>query len=180
MSITEASHRRREAGMTLVEILMSLGVGVILMAVVISFSIYQGRSFAVLTNMVDMDQANRETLDRLSRDVRQVNRVTTYGTNRVILEDYDLLPLTYTYDATAGTLTRTKSGQSTVLLRGCDSLQFTMMQRNIVAGSFAYYPADDESTCKVLGVTWVCSRTILGRKTNITGTQSARIVIRKQ
>lgn len=160
--------------------MVALFIGIVLLTVFLSFSLYHSRSFSVLTNMIEMDQANRIALDRMTRDVRQVNCVSYYGTNWIQFVDGDGLPLTYTYSPTSRTFTRTKGASSTVLLRECDSLAFNMMQRNIVDGSYAYYPADSTNECKVMGLTWACSRTILGKKTTITGSQTARVVIRKQ
>jgi hypothetical protein len=147
--------------------------------VFMSLSIYQGRTFGILTNMVDMDQGNRTALDRLTKDIRQANRVTSYGTNTITFEDFDGLPLVYTYTASNGKLTRTKGTSVTTLLKGCTSLTFNMYQRNMVAGSSAYYPAATLIECKVVGIDWVCSRKIMGVTSNVTGPQSARVVIRK-
>jgi len=47
-------------------------------------------------------------------------------------------------------------------------------------GKFGVYLAATPATAKVVDVTWVCSRTVLGRRQNTENVQSARIVIRKQ
>jgi hypothetical protein len=53
------------------------------------------------------------------------------------------------------------------------------MQRNIVDDTYAYYPADTLAEAKVIGVTWETSRSIMGKRTGLSGSQTVRIVIRK-
>jgi len=98
----------------------------------------------------------------------------------ISLEDSDGVALSYAYDATARTLTRAKSGVSRILLKQCDRLNFSIGQRNAVGGSYDVYPAATPATCKVVNVSWICSRTIFGIKNNTESVQTARIVIRKQ
>ena len=123
----------------------------------------------------------------LTRDVRQANSVDSYTvdpitntTNSVTLIDSDGLPLSYTYDRTARSLTRTKSGVSKVVLTECDRLAFMLGQRNPVGGSYDIYPAATAATAKVINVSWMCSRKIFGIKEDTESVQTARIVIRKQ
>jgi prepilin-type N-terminal cleavage/methylation domain-containing protein len=177
---TKSSRSQRRFGFTLLELMFSLGITGLLMTAVCSFSIFSGRSFAVLFNYVDLDDANRIAVDQITRDVRQANRVTAYAANSLTLEDSDGMPLSYSYDATARTLTRAKSGVSRVLLKQCDRLDFSIGQRNAVGGSYDVYPAATPATCKVVNVSWICSRTILGIRNNTESVQTARIVIRKQ
>jgi hypothetical protein len=77
-------------------------------------------------------------------------------------------------------LTRTRNGVVKALLSGCDSLSFTIAQRNPVNGSYDVYPAATATTAKVVNVSWNCSRTVLGFKANTENVQTARIVIRRQ
>ena len=176
---TKAHSRHRESAGTLPETVFAIGIGAVLLMVFISFAVYQGRSFTVLTNMVDLDQGNRTALDRLTRDIRQASRVTAWTTNSVTLEDWDGQALSFDFSPGAGTLTRTKGADVSVVLSGCDDLTFSMYQRNIIAGSYAYYPAATLPECKVVGMVWTCSRKILGKTSNVSTAQSARIVIRK-
>lgn len=174
-----STNRRKHSGATIVEVIFAIGIGVILLGVFTSFVLYQGRSFVVILNLADMDQANRNAVDRMSKEIRQVNKVTAYGTNYIDFEDFDNTTLTYRYSAGAGTLSRIKGGVTTVLLREVMDLQFALMQRNIVEGEYAYYPAETIAEAKVIGVTWEASRSIMGRRSGVSGYQTVRIVIRK-
>jgi len=170
---------RRASGATLVEFVVASAVGVVLLGVFMTFAVYQGRSFTVLLNLVDMDQLNRQSLDQMSQDIRQVNKVIYYGTNWIDFEDYDKATLTYRFDPTTRSVTRTKAGTTKTVLVECSTFTFALMQRNIVEGSYAYYPAEILAEAKVIGITWETSRSILGKKTGLSGSQTARIVIRK-
>ena len=171
---------QRQRAFTLTEMLMTIAISSFVFMAIASLSLYTGRSFAALTNYVDLDSASRTALDTMTRDIRQVTFLMTYNTNRVVFSDDDGTSLTYTYDSGARTLTRLKGTERKVLLRECDSLIFNMWQRNPVAGTFELVATTNPDLCKAIDVTWVCSRKILGQKVNTESVQTARIVIRKQ
>jgi len=90
--------------------------------------------------------------------------------------------LIYDYSPTAQTLTRTLGARSSVLLSNCTSLQFSIFQRNPIGGSYDQYPVDDPSRpdlCKLVQLTWVCQRSVMGRIANTESVQSAKVVMRK-
>ena len=75
---------------------------------------------------------------------------------------------------------RRYAGQTTTLLKEVspNSLQFSMFQRNPVGGSVDQYATTDPTLCKVVQMSWTCSRNILGKKTNTESVQSAKIALR--
>ena len=166
--------------MLLVELIVALAIGLILLVALCALAYYSNYSFVSLTNYVDLDRFNRNAMDTMTKEMRQAKKVTSYETNTVTFEDFDGLSLTYTYSPGAKTLTRVKNGSSAVLLRDCDSLYFTIAQRNPVAGTYDVYPVATAGTAKVINVTWRCSHSIFGRVANTENVQTARIVIRKQ
>ena len=177
---TRTVRRQRRAGFTLIEMMFSVGITVLCLITLGAFFVFCSHSFATLFNYVDLDDVNRIAIDQLTRDVRQSNNVKSFTTNQLVLTDYDLADLSYTYDPTARTFTRAKNGESTVLLTQCDRLSFAICQRNPVNGQYNVYPAADATTAKVINVTWSCSRKIFGIKEDTESVQTARIVIRKQ
>lgn len=177
--------RRRRRGFTLAEFLVAIGLGGILILAVASLSLYSGRSLAAMLNYVDLDNNSRSALDILSRDIRQCNRLKSFvgsstAATSITLEDYDGTDLTFTWDSAARTLTRIKSGATKTLLTECDTLAFALYQRNPVNGTYDQYPTASATTCKLISVTWTCSRTIFNSKVNTESVQTAKIVIRKQ
>jgi len=171
--------RHARQGFGLLELLIATSVGSILListGMLISFS---ARSFAAMTNYVDLDSKSRKALDRITRDIRQANGLTSFTDRELVLQDWDNQPLRYTFNPETHQLTRTKDATE-VMLTECDFLRFDTFQRNPVGGSYDQYPTAVAATCKVIQLSWVCSRRILGAKINTESVQSAKVVIRKQ
>ena len=169
-----------QAGFTLVEFMIAVGLAALFATVLVSITLTTGRSFAEIVNYVDLDNYNRIALDNISREVRQVNFLATYDATHLSFVDNDNQPLTYEYVPASGTLTRTKNGATTLLLRGCDSMQFTLYQRSPVTNSFDLIPVTEATNCKVISITWTCSRSLLRLRANTEAAQAAKIVIRNK
>lgn len=175
--------------MTLVETMIAIGLASLVVAAVVSFSSSTAWSFAAMGNYADLDRRSRNALDRMSRDIRQADCLSTNSANSLVFRTTDPTngvhyTITYTYDSGAQTLTRTLGGESGVLLTNCTYYHHSIFQRNPTNGVYGQYPLDTATgtnqayLAKVIQLTWICSRTVLGR-TNSEGIQSARIVIRK-
>jgi len=175
-----ASAWRRCAGMTLAEMMVAAAIGSIVLTAVAQLMLFSSRSFAAMLNYVDLDDRSNRTLQRMSRDIRQANSVAAASTTSIVLNDADNTPLDYTWNGASKTLTRTKSGVSTNLLFDCEFLQFSLYQRNPIGGGYEYYPAATATNAKMVQVSWVCARKVLGTMRNSESVQSAKFVIRKQ
>lgn len=170
----------REAGASLAEYLVALGVGVILFGVIATLTMFSSNSFAVTGNFVDLDQQSRYALDYMSREIRQADRVVACAANNLSLQSGTNV-FTYLYDATNRLIRRQGPGASVLLLKDCDYLRFDMFQRNATNGTYDYYPTASTNTCKVVQLTWLCSKKVWGSsRHNTTLHQSAKVVIRKQ
>ena len=174
------STKPAQGGFLLSEVLVTFGITALLFIAIAAVAMFSGQSFVALANYVELDDHNRIAIDTLTRDLRQCNRVISSTTTSLSIEDSDGTTITYNFNADTAMLTRAHLGQTSVLLRGCDRLNFSLGQRNPVGGSYDVYPAANPSTAKVVNVAWSCSRTILGQKQNTESVQTARIVIRKQ
>lgn len=174
-------HRgRRPAGTSLIELLVAMAIGALVTLATGGLSLYSGRSFAAMCNYVDMEIHSRNALDMMTRDVRQAVALRSFATNQLVFEDFDGADLTYSYSPTTKTLTRLKGGDSQVLLRGCDRLDFAIFQRNPLGGTYDFYPTASATTAKLIQVTWTCAREIFGTTVNTESVQMAKIVIRKK
>ncbi len=180
--------------MTLVEIMVATGVGSIVLVAVMSLSLLSARSFAALTNYVDLDIKSRTALDTMAADIRQAEALTAASTTnltfRTVILNSDTNnnltsttnTLNYAYNSARLTLTRTLGAESSVLLSNCSFLQFSIFMRNTTNGTYDQYPVSDMARpdlCKLVQLTWVCSRSVLGRFANSESVQSAKIVMRK-
>jgi hypothetical protein len=174
--------KKKSAGMALMELMIATAIASILSAGLASLAFYTGRSFAAMANYVDLDNKSRNALDRLSKEIRQTNRLKDFSPTKLTFEDYNGGELIYIYDADAQTLSRIYNGVADPkpLLEQCTFLQFSIFQRNPIMGAYDQYPTATPDTCKLVQVHWVCQRTTLGTIINTESVQSAKIVIRKQ
>jgi hypothetical protein len=171
--------------MTLIEMLIAMSVGVLVMAVVGVLSVYALRSFTAMGNYADLEAKSRIALDKITRDVRQATGVVSYSYDafepRLCLTNaLEGSRFTYVWYAQERVLECEKDGHPTsVYLTECDEWRFTLFQRTPLPGSTnAFYPTTDPAACKMIEMSWKCSRTMLGRKWNSESTQTARIVLR--
>lgn len=169
------------AGMTLVELMVSIGVGSIIIGALISFSVYTARGFATSMNYVELESQSRAALDNMTREIRQTLALTDFSSNRLVFRNPDSSSLAYLYDPAARTLVRSNSSGITMLLTGCDSLGFSIFQRNTISNTFDQFPTTlQASNCKVVQLNWTCSRTLLGAKISTETVQSMKTVIRQE
>lgn len=171
--------------MTLVELLVAIGIGGILFVAVGTLAFYSARSFAALSNYVELDNYSRKALDQMSREIRQADKLVSGTDSRLEFQHTNATNGTtynviYEYNSADKRLRRTQGTQTTVLLQECDFLKFSMYQRNPIGGTYDQYPTATPATCKLVQMSWVCSRQILGKRANTESVQSAKVVIRKQ
>jgi len=172
--------RRRGAGFNLIEFVFAMGITSLFVMAIVSISVTTGRSFAEMVNYVELDQNNRTALDNLSREIRQVNFLSSYDATHLVFSDNDGQPLTYAYSPTDRALTRTKNGATTLLLTGCDSMKFDLYQRSPETNSYDLIAVTNATNCKALTITWSCSRSVLGARANNEAAQVAKIVLRNK
>jgi Tfp pilus assembly protein PilW len=174
--------RRRQAAMTLLEFLFSLGIGSLVLLGLAGLMFYTGRSFAALANYVDLDTYSRTALDTMSREIRQTRRLISGTDTQLTFEDFDGKELVYAYNAGTRSLNRSRDGVADAepLLKESNFLKFSMFQRNPVNGVYDQYPTATASQCKLVQLRWVCSRDLVHSRWNTESVQSAKIVIRKQ
>ena len=170
---------RPRAAESLVSTLIGLVLSSLLLISLAAVYFYSTRSFADLGNYMDLDSKTRLALDVMSRDIRQADSLTSYTSNSATFK-VGTNQLAYTFDTTKRTLTRQFGSTNTTLLTDCRDVRYDIFLRNPVNGSYDYYPAATPANCKVVQVTLLSSRTLLGHETNSASAQSARIVIRKQ
>src|SRR6266404_3790796 len=74
---------------TLVEFLIALSISGLLMVAVSSFMLYSGKSFAGISNYVDLEKNSQRALDTLTRDIRQASSLSAFATNKLTFVDGD-------------------------------------------------------------------------------------------
>ena len=172
--------------MTLVEVMVATALGGLVVAAVMALAFFSARSFAALTNYVDLDNFSRNALDVMSREIRQADRLVSGDDHQLVFQHTNptngvAYQISYNYDSDTRQLVRQQAGAARrVLLQECDFLRFSLFQRNPINGTYDQYPTANPDTCKLVQLSWICSRNILGKKANTESVQSAKVVIRKQ
>ena len=190
-TINHSKYRRRAAGFTLVEMMVAIGLTAVLMSSLMGLYVSGLLSFAAMGNYQNLEVKSYYALDTLSREIRNSNLVLGYVTNQSLT-----LSNSYarngagqiniiTYDPTAQIVTLQRTGQPTMTnLTGCDSWGFALYTRAPDTNSFStnivFTVATNAPACKLIQMSWKCSRTILGSKLNTESVQTAQIVLRNK
>lgn len=184
---------KRFSGMTLVEVMIAMCLSSMLLTVAGSLYLFSSRSFVSMGNYVDMDAKSRRAVDLMSRDIREATQVTAFQTdaNRkelTVTNAFAGTGTTYIWNSTPRTLVCRKTGQpDQVYLAECDAWNFELYQRTPQrGGGYGFVPATnapgvyDLSLCKLVNMSWKCSRTIIGSKVNTESVQTAQVVLRNK
>jgi len=171
---------RSQAGLSLIELLVALAVSALVASAVASFFLYTAKSFAGMFNYTDLEQYSQKALDTMTRDIRQATELTAFTTNKLTFRDFDGNPLVFEYSSSSKQLVRKKNGTDQVMLVSCDFFNASIYQRNPIGGVYDYFPTAEAANCKMVSVSWICSRQILGTTMNTESVQTAKIVLRKE
>lgn len=178
---------RLRRGFTLIELSMAIAVSAVILTALLSFTVYAAKNFAAMENYVDLEQKSQYALDTMTRNIRQTQSLVSYGTrqingttvtNSLTFLDADGGQLTYLF--TNNVLMQSQGGVNSMLLTNVDYLTFQLYQRNTAANTYNQFSASSLGSCKLISVSWICSRSILGSRLNTESVQTAKIVIRKQ
>jgi len=179
--------------MTLVEVMVAAALGSMVLACVCSLSIYGTRSSIALMNYTDLDAKSRYAADVISRETRNASAVLSIQTNPPVkwltLATPEGNNVTLRWDSGERTLVLERSGQAPfTALTECDRWDFACYQRtpSVTSTNLLFFPATniagalDLSICKLINMSWKCSRTILAEKVNTESVQAAQIVLRNK
>lgn len=170
------------------EVVIAMGLGAVLLAVVATLTVYGARTMVAMGNYVDLDSQSRNAVDTIGREIRDSSAVLSFKTNQLVLTNATAAVIvTLTYHPTDRTLEFEKTGQSPkILLTQCDSWDFWLYDRAPLATNLTFHAATnglgqlDPAFCKVINMSWNCSRTILGAKLTTESVQTAQIVLRNK
>ena len=187
-------HDSNRRAMSLVEIMIATAIGGLVLAGVASLSMYGARSSVALVNYTDLDSKSRYAADWISEEMRQSTGVTAFQTNLpvkslTLTNRVNATSMTLTYDSNARTLSVQKAGlPAYTALTECDRWDFGFYQRTplVTTTNLLFYPATnnvgqlDLRLCKLVNLSWKCSRTILAQKVNTETVQAAQLVLRNK
>ncbi|HSY17686.1 MAG TPA: hypothetical protein VK815_05090 [Candidatus Acidoferrales bacterium] len=186
--------RRGTAAFTLIEMLVGTALGVVVIGSMMSLYMSGAISFSAMGNYQNLDAKSYNALDLISREVRNSNILLSYVNNQSLVLSNNYANngagqiTTINYDSSAGnvTLKRASGTNSTTvnLLTGCDQMSFQLYSHAPNTNSFStnvvFFNATNAAQCKMIQISWKCSRTVKGYKLNTESVQTAQIVLRNK
>ena len=73
--------RRGAKAMTLVEVLISIGIGSVVLALLCTLTVFGTRSFVSLGSFSILNEQSHVGIDRVTRELRQASGVVSWSTN---------------------------------------------------------------------------------------------------
>jgi prepilin-type N-terminal cleavage/methylation domain-containing protein len=187
--------RRTAAGMTLMEVLIAMGIGSVVLAIIGLLMMYGTRSFVSLGNYSILNEQSHAGIDRITRELREASAVVAWSTNSlpkwILVTNIIVAPngvtnaysVKYSWDSDRQLVSRKSTDSAdTVLLEGCDEWAFTLWKRFPDSGATnGFYLATNAADCKMITMKWRCSRLIAGMNAvNTEAEQYAQIVLRNK
>lgn len=191
VTVENMAPSRGEQAMTLIEFMIAVGISSLVLAAVLFISLFGFRSFGAMANYTELDNRSRNSLDLMSRDIREAAQVAdlknTGNTRYLVLTNSTGQRIQYTWDASSQTLVCEKTGEPpAIYLTGCERWDFQVFQRTPrTNNTYTFFPATnafgafDPSICKVINMSWKCSRRLLNRY-NTESVQTAQVVLRNK
>ncbi len=171
---------RHKAGFTLPEYLLAMSIGVMILAAALVLWAYASKTCAALLNYVELSASSKNTLDRMSREIRNAKVVNACSSNQLSLLDPNGVPVTYDYHGDSRTLTQMKNSATQTLLSECSFFQFKIYQRTPTNGTYDLLETTNINTAKVVQMQWTCGRRLTGYTTNMESQLSSKVVIRSK
>lgn len=107
------------AGFTLAETLIGMSLAMIVLGAILSSYLFLGRSLTRLSNQQRLEAESRRALATFTQDVRMASGISGTPSNSslalIIPDGAATATVTYAYNSTAGTLTRTLNSTTTTL-----------------------------------------------------------------
>lgn len=178
-----AAGRRRRAGFSLVEVMVSAAIGAGLLAAVLSTFLFVGRSGANLRNYSDMETQARKALEMFAEDVRQASAITWHSSTSLTLT-VNSAAIGYAYNVNAATFTRTTSSGTTTLITGVMPSSFSFKAYNVAGAEMPLATAANltaaSSSTKQLQISLEASRSTTTVTTATNLVLSARYILRNK
>ncbi len=174
-----AKHRAVGA-FTIVESLFGMMIGLMVLAAACVMWGFANEDLTAVLNYVDLCNSSKNALDRMSQQIRTARRILAVTSSELRLLTVDGSEVRFSYDPNGKLLSYTQAGQTSILLRQCDALTFSVYQRTPWVHSYGLYPATGTNMSRVVQIDWTCSRLLTGSRKNTEHQLSAKVVIRNQ
>lgn len=168
-------------GMTLPEMMVTLGIAFIFLGIIGAIFLNSSRSFAAIGNYISMDRASRQAMDQMTRDIRRSKNLISFSTNQIAFDCGGATNLVYSFNPSTRQLMQWKTGdpEPSVLLDDCDALKFSLY-KSVPSPGGGFTETTIAAQGKSITVNWKCSRSVLGKRLTTEDMQQALIVIRNK
>lgn len=167
------------AAFTLAEYLVATSIGLLVIAAALVLWGFATKTCASLFGYVELSSASKNTLDRVSQQVRNAKRIISCSETQLVIIDPDGKTNRLTYDAGRRSLVSNRGGAAATLLQECTNFQFRVYQRTPIPGSYELFTNGwSTNTAKVVQMQWVCSRAVTGDKGVVESQVSSKVVLR--
>jgi type II secretory pathway component PulJ len=176
------NRRRQMVAWTLLEMMVATAVLSISGAAVCTAYLFGLRSFQALSNYAQLDQKNREGMDRITKEIRQASTMRPSQTGAISFVAGNGAEITYRHDAVTRQVTRWSNGVNTgPILFDCDAPRYQMGRRfPTPTNELPYEETSAVNDAKILDLTWKTGRQLRGNLTNTESIQTAKIVLRRK
>jgi hypothetical protein len=165
------------------EMTVATAIGLIILAAFVAITLSINASMVAVGNYSDLDKVSRQTLDRLSRDIRNAASVSTSSQSNLltltnIFSGTNLI--TYRWDSSSNVTRQVNSDTPEIMLTDCDYLAFHYFIR-IPTNDLQFINITNTvstNEIKLVSVSWRCSRSVLGSKLNTESVQTANVAVR--
>jgi type II secretory pathway pseudopilin PulG len=177
MVLTRTFKASKKSGYLLPELLVTTAVATLAFSGVAVLLYFSSHAMARLQTAYELERQARVALRYLATDVRSARTAVLVSTNQLLLRGRDTN--TYIYSPVNGSLTRLSlNGRTNLLLRGCTSLKFELMNKTQPTAGFAQLSSSTLNP-KLISVEWSATRG--GRlKEPPRHDRSAKFVLRNQ
>ncbi len=169
--------------MSLIELMVTIALAAIVLAMVATLYVFTLRSFGAMNNYTEMDARSRQAMDSMLKEIRQATQLVGFQTNGPnrwlkLTNAFQGTLVKYSWDQASGVMLSQKTGQPAYTnLTGCDDWTFSFYLRYPdTNGNF--YPTTNNTLCKLINMSWKCSRTNLRKKINTESMVTAQVVLR--
>ncbi len=170
-------------GFTLMELMIATAIGSIVLAAIATFSLYTSRSFAAMSNYIDLNQKSMHALDIMTRELRQAQKITSISSDEINLIDVNGNALSFKYhgadDATyPRKVMMIGTSSAELLLEDCDDFNAVGFLRTPKSDG-GFNKTTNPALVKMVQIDWECYRDVfLGDKRTTESVQTAKVVLR--
>jgi hypothetical protein len=160
--------------------MVSIAISSIVIAGVLSAFLFFSKTSLTFSNYYDMLNENQQLMQYLSRDIREASDITWIDSNscQLLVKGVNI---TYTYDSSEKTVSRSMIGQpSRILATGVKELHFLAYKINGDQISLNSNLDDASSSTKMIQVTGILDRKTSTSTDKTTSFSSARHMLRNK